>query len=222
MSCRRRWLVGVSACVLAWSGGATATVAADERGIDPNQGENLVEVSCRARRRPSGCSSRPRPTASTSTSTTCASTPTARSPSRSSAPRTRSPRSTRPASRSGPRSRARAPGATASRRARPTCARSSRADDAALDEPVVTPRTHEDELVVLRVGLLRELRRPLPVGRGEDAAAAAPRRPAAVYIGPTLSLSWNSGAARRSTRRRGAMNSEHRPGHDAGHLHRAP
>ena len=26
-----------------------------------------------------------------------------------------------------------------------------RADDAALDEPVVTPRTHEDELVVLRV-----------------------------------------------------------------------
>ena len=44
MSCRRRWLVGVSACVLAWSGGATATLAAEERGIDPNQGESLVEV----------------------------------------------------------------------------------------------------------------------------------------------------------------------------------
>src|SRR5687768_3441067 len=44
MSCRRRWLVGMSACVLAWSGGATASAAAEERGLDPHQGESLVEV----------------------------------------------------------------------------------------------------------------------------------------------------------------------------------
>ena len=44
MRSRRRWLVGVFACALVWAGGATAA-GADERGIDPNQGENLVEVN---------------------------------------------------------------------------------------------------------------------------------------------------------------------------------
>ena len=42
MSARRRWLAGATTFALAWSGAAAS--AAEERGIDPNQGESLVEV----------------------------------------------------------------------------------------------------------------------------------------------------------------------------------
>jgi hypothetical protein len=44
MTSSRRWLVAVSVVALACSGGASATLA-DERGIDPNQGQSLVEVN---------------------------------------------------------------------------------------------------------------------------------------------------------------------------------
>ena len=44
MTSSRRWLVAVSVVALAFSGGASATLA-DERGIDPNQGQSLVEVN---------------------------------------------------------------------------------------------------------------------------------------------------------------------------------
>src|SRR5215218_6774488 len=43
MASRRRVLVGACVCALAWAGGA-ANGRADERGVDPNQGESLVEV----------------------------------------------------------------------------------------------------------------------------------------------------------------------------------
>ena len=42
MSARRRWLAGATTFALAWSGAAAS--AAEERGIDPNLGESLVEV----------------------------------------------------------------------------------------------------------------------------------------------------------------------------------
>ena len=44
MTSSRRWLVAVSVVALACSGGASAALA-DERGIDPNQGQSLVEVN---------------------------------------------------------------------------------------------------------------------------------------------------------------------------------
>ena len=44
MRCRRALLAGASVCVVTWLGGATGLAAADERGVDPNQGESLVEV----------------------------------------------------------------------------------------------------------------------------------------------------------------------------------
>ena len=74
-----------------------------------------------------------------------------------------------------------------------------RADDAALDEPVITPRTHEDELVVLRVDYFEnyagrflsvEAKTRLATMNDPPDPSAAPT----VYTGPTLSLSWNSGA----------------------------
>ena len=44
MTASRRWLVAVSVVAFACSGGASAALA-DERGIDPNQGQSLVEVN---------------------------------------------------------------------------------------------------------------------------------------------------------------------------------
>ena len=46
MTSSRRWLVAVSVVALACSGGASAALA-DERGIDPNQGQSLVEADPR-------------------------------------------------------------------------------------------------------------------------------------------------------------------------------
>ena len=37
-------LVGATACALLWSGAVAASAGADERGVDPHQGESLVEV----------------------------------------------------------------------------------------------------------------------------------------------------------------------------------
>ena len=70
-------------------------------------------------------------------------------------------------------------------------------------------------------GLLRELRRPLPVGRGQDTSGQRGagrldlRRPGAVGVVEP---------GRRHTGRRHAARDvdEHRRGHHAGHLHRAP
>ncbi|HTE60723.1 MAG TPA: M14 family metallopeptidase, partial [Solirubrobacteraceae bacterium] len=68
-----------------------------------------------------------------------------------------------------------------------------RADAAALDEAAVTPFTHEDELVVLRVDYFENY-------AGRFLSVEAKTREATVdpvtgaYTGPTLSLSWNGGA----------------------------
>ena len=96
--------------------------------------------------------------------------------------------------------------------------RGPRGDSALGDPPVIAD---DDELVILRAGLLRELRRPLPVGRGEG----PPRRRCAHGI--DLRRAGDVGLlehGRRYGHRPGpaADERQHRPGHDARHLRRAP
>ena len=92
-------------------------------------------------------------------------------------------------------------------RGRPTSRKERRADDAALDEPVVTPRTHEDELVVLRVDYFENYAGSVPLRRGEDAARAANDPPDPTPCRPTPArrcrCRGTPGRGRRSTRRRG-------------------
>ena len=68
-----------------------------------------------------------------------------------------------------------------------------RADAAALDDPVVTPQAHEDEIVVLRVDYFENYAgRFLSVEAKDRDGGSTPDT--ATYVGPTLSLSWNRGA----------------------------
>ena len=68
-----------------------------------------------------------------------------------------------------------------------------RADAAALDEPIVI-LSHEDEIVVLRVDYFENYAgRFLSVEAKTRLATVAPS--GQVYTGPTLSLSWNTGGA---------------------------
>ena len=68
----------------------------------------------------------------------------------------------------------------------------NRADAAALDQPI-TVQSHEDEIVVLRVDYFENYAgRFLSVEAKDRDGAAAPT--GSTYIGPTLSLSWNTGA----------------------------
>ena len=104
-------------------------------------------------------------------------------------------------------------------RARPTCKREDRADAAALDE-LVTPQSHEDEIVVLRVDYFENYAgRFLSVEAkdrlgGVDADGRDLRRAGAVAV-----LQQGRGHADRLAA--AADEREHRPGHDAGHVHRA-
>lgn len=193
MSGRRRWLVGAFLCVLVWSGGATATVAADERGVDPHQGENLVEVQL-----PSKAAAvrlqleaetygvdfnehylRQRPDGSVTVTVFGTDDEIAA------------------LDAAGFEVGTTIEGGSTWRNrvdARQTDVRKEqRADDAALDEPVVTPRTHEDELVVLRADYFENYAgRYLSVEAKTRLGGALPT--GGVYTGPTLSLAWNSGA----------------------------
>jgi hypothetical protein len=67
----------------------------------------------------------------------------------------------------------------------------NRAESAALDE-TVAPSTHQDEIVVLRVDYFENYAgRFLSVEAKDRLGSAAPT--GGIYIGPTLSLSWNIG-----------------------------
>jgi hypothetical protein len=192
MASKRRWLVGACVCTLVWAGGAAAG-RADERGVDPNQGESLVEVNLPNK----GAAMRLqleadkygidfnehylRQEADGSVTVSVfgdddeiASLDAA-----------------------GFEVGVTIEGPNTWRNrieARQTDVRKEqRADDAALDEPVVTPRTHEDELVVLRVDYFENYAgRFLSVEAKTRLATVNPDT--GVYTGPTLSLSWNSGA----------------------------
>jgi hypothetical protein len=188
----------MSLCVLAWSGGATAAAAADERGIDPHQGENLVEVQLPSkaaavrlqleagdygvdfnehylRQRPDG-----------SVTVTVYGTDdeiAALDAAGFEVGVTIEGQSTW-------RNRIEARQADVRKE--------NRADAAALDEPVITPRTHEDELVVLRADYFENYAgRFLSVeAKTRLATVNDPEEPGipTTYTGPTLSLSWNNGA----------------------------
>jgi hypothetical protein len=68
----------------------------------------------------------------------------------------------------------------------------NRPEDAALGEEVVTPRTHEDELVVLRVDYFENYAgRFLSVEAKTRLATVDPETGA--YTGPTLTLAWDEG-----------------------------
>jgi zinc carboxypeptidase/chitobiase/beta-hexosaminidase-like protein len=70
--------------------------------------------------------------------------------------------------------------------------REDRADAAALDEPV-TVQSHEDEIVVLRVDYFENYAgRFLSVEAKDRLGGAMPT--GSTYTGPTLALSWNTGA----------------------------
>ena len=69
--------------------------------------------------------------------------------------------------------------------------------------------------------LLRELRRALPLGRGEGPAGRLDAGTGSEYTGPTLSLSLNRGAGTPIGLAAADDERQHRSGHHAGHLHRA-
>ena len=69
----------------------------------------------------------------------------------------------------------------------------NRAENAALGEPVITPRTHTDELVILRADYFENYAgRFLSVEAKTRLATVDPVT--GIYTGPTLSLAWNEGA----------------------------
>ena len=73
---RLKALVAVTLGTLATAGAAPA-IAQDERGVDPNQGRSLVEVTLDSKAAAMRLQLRPIATASSSTTTICAGTATA-------------------------------------------------------------------------------------------------------------------------------------------------
>jgi hypothetical protein len=191
MSFRAMWraLAALALCSLAVAGGAAA--AGEERGIDPNQGENLVEVDLPSkaaavrlqfeaesygvdfndhylRRNRNG-----------SVTVTVFGTEEELQALEAAGYDVGT-------TIEGPATwRAR----TAARQAE--ARGENRADAAALDNPV-SVQTHEDEIVVLRVDYFENYAgRFLSVEAKDRLGSAAAT--GSVYIGPTLSLSWNTG-----------------------------
>ena len=111
------------------------------------------------------------------------------------------------------------PGVTGSATARAAC-ESREARRRGRARRAVGTASHEDEIVDPARRLLRELRGPLPVGRGEGRARAARHRTDVVHRPDALAL---VGHRRGNADRLDPAHDErqHRPGHDARHLHRA-
>jgi hypothetical protein len=191
MSFRAMWraLAALALCSLAVAGGAAA--AGEERGIDPNQGENLVEVDLPSkaaavrlqfeaesygvdfndhylRRNRNG-----------SVTVTVFGTEEELQALEAAGYDVGT-------TIEGPATwRARTAAGQAEARVE------NRADAAALDNPV-SVQTHEDEIVVLRVDYFENYAgRFLSVEAKDRLGSAAAT--GSVYIGPTLSLSWNTG-----------------------------
>ncbi len=193
MASRRRWLVGAFVCALAWGGGTTSGRAADERGVDPNQGESLVEVNVPNK----GAAMRLqleadkygvdfnehylRPEADGTFTVTVFGTDdeiAALDAAGFEVGVTIEGQSTW-------RNRIQARQADVRKE--------DRAEDAALGETVVTPRTHEDELVILRADYFENYAgRFLSVEAKTRLATVDPEE--GDYTGPTLTLAWNDGA----------------------------
>jgi Zinc carboxypeptidase/Chitobiase/beta-hexosaminidase C-terminal domain len=190
MASRRRWLVGSCVCAFAFGSGASAS--AQERGIDPNQGLSLVEVNVPDK----GAAMRLQLEAErygidfndhylrheadgTITVTVFGDDEAIAAVDAAGFEVGRT---------------IEGPNTWRNRiKARETVVRKeNRADAAALDEPVVTPQSHTDEIVVLRVDYFENYAgRFLSVEAKDRLGGSTPT--GAVYTGPTLSLSWDSG-----------------------------
>ncbi len=186
-----RALVGVGACAVAWCGGATIA-GAQERGIDPNQGESLVEVIVESK----GAAMRLQLEAETygvdfnehylrrNGDGTFAATVFG---SDEELEALADAGYDLGATIEGPDTwRERIADYSADRRAE------QRADAAALEGEIGT-QSHEDEIVILRVDYFENYAgRFLSVEAKDRLGSAAAQ--GSVYVGPTLSLSWNTGA----------------------------
>ena len=186
--------------VLVTAGVASAEEA--ERGIDPNQGRSLVEVSLPSK----GAAMRLQlasglATTSSSTSTTCAATATARSPSPSSGPPGRSTQLQDAGYDVGSR-RSKGPDTWRERmagHARPRSAGKQRAAAAARERRRRHAAPTRTRSSILRADYFENYAgRFLSVEAKTRQGSAAPD--GSSYIGPTLSVSWNRG--RRHTGRR--------------------
>jgi hypothetical protein len=216
-------LVGVSVCAFVW-GGATAA-RADERGIDPNQGESLVELHLPSK----GAAMRLqleaekygvdfnehylRSSSDGSVTVTVFGTD--------------DEIADLDAAGFEVGTTIEGPGTWRNRiQKRQTDVRKEqRADAASLDEPVVTPRTHEDELVVLRVdyfenyaGRFLSVEAKTRLATVNDPPGPSP----GVYTGPTLSLSWDKGPGTPIDQGPRTMNVNVDPDTEPEHVHRAP
>ncbi len=186
-----RALIGVGACAVAWCGGSTAA-GAQERGIDPNQGENLVEVIVPSK----GAAMRLQLEAETygvdfnehylrrNGDGTFAATVFGTDRELEALAKAGYDLG---ATIEGPGTwRERVADYRADRRAE------RRADAAARDGDVGT-QSHTDEIVILRVDYFENYAgRFLSVEAKTRLGGAAPS--GSQYVGPTLSLSWNTGA----------------------------
>ena len=191
MSARRRWLAGATMFALAWTGAATSS--AQERGIDPHQGESLVEVVLPNK----AAAVRLQLEADTygvdfnehylrrSSDGSVTATVFGTDDEIAALDAAGFEVGVTIEGKSSWRSRVR------DRQADVRAER--RADAAALDDPVVTPQAHEDEIVVLRVDYFENYAgRFLSVEAKDRRGGSTPDT--ATYVGPTLSLSWNRGA----------------------------
>ena len=192
---RSRWL---------WSGAAASPAAPEERGIDPHLGESLVEVQL-----PSKAAAVRLQLEAGTYGVDFNEHYLRRARRLGDRDGLRHRRRDRCARRRGLRGRHddRGPQLVARphRGARPTCAE-RRADAAALDEPVVTPRTHEDELVVLRADYFENYAGRFLSVEAKTRPRRSTRRPGpatTIYTGPSSRCPGTAGRARRSTRRRG-------------------
>ena len=93
------------------------------------------------------------------------------------------------------------------------------ADAAALGAAAISP-ADPGEIVVLRVDYFENYAgRFLSVEAKDRHGGSTPR---STSTGNTLSLSWNTGAGHPDRCDAARDERQHRPGHDTGHLHRAP
>ncbi len=219
MGVRRRLVAGASACALALAYGASAS--ADERGIDPNQGDNLVEVE------PAEQGGRDPAPARGRDVRHRVQRPLPAQERRRVGDRARlrdrgrdRRRSQTPATRSASRSRARTRGATQVEARQTAISKEKRADAAALGQARAVRRAAQDaEIVVLRADYFENYAgRFLSVEAKTRLRRSTPRR------APTPGRrcpSRGTGRRHRDRLHAAADEREHRPGHDARHLHRA-
>ena len=187
----RRVLIAVSVCACTWMAATAAAAGQVGRGIDPNQGQSLIEVDLKSKVAAMRLQLRAkrygvefnehylRRNSDGSVTATVFGTKRgfARLPG--------------PATTSGQRSRARPPGSGVLRQIMRGRRAERRARAAARGKSFGTA-SHEDEIVILRVDYFENYAgRFLSVEAKDRVGGSTPE--GATYTGPTLSLSWDTG-----------------------------